>query len=112
MRLPPELYDEILLALGASAGEAPAVSGQTRSAPRLLLAREVRIVQRDVALPKAAMVKLHDLSQTGVAFIAKQVMQGGDRITIYLPRADGFVPIVCTVRNCRVTSDGFCVGAE
>ena len=114
MELSIELFEQIVGALGAgSAAGTPQGDAEKRRAARINLDVEVEIVPHGVASARPRKVKLLSLSRSGAAVRDWASMQAGEKIVLHLPKAGGgAVPVVCMVRNTRLSGGEFRLGVQ
>jgi hypothetical protein len=114
MKLSDELFAEICEAVASerAALNQPQQS-ERRTSGRARADLDVTIEPYGVARGVPRTARLKDFSVTGVRVYDTRCARTGDQFIIHLPRKCGAVPLVCTVRNCRVRTDGtFSLGAE
>ena len=116
MELSIELFDQIVGALGGSGASEPNASGrdpEQRRTARINLAADVQIVPHGVASARPRSGKLLSLSRSGAAVLDWASMKAGDKIVLHLPRTGGAaVPVVCMVRNTRLSGGQFRLGVQ
>jgi hypothetical protein len=114
MELDAELFEQIIAAIGAQrdAAESPDGAWQ-RSAARYVVAADVRLEPYGLRSPRPRRVKLRSHSRTGESILDTVPAQPGERILIHLPKPDGNdVPIVCVIRNIRMSGPEFRIGMQ
>lgn len=131
MRLPEQVYQQVLEGLGLDPGglldrrpvDAPAeVPGGEckRRSGRRRLNRQVRFIRHGAADTRQQECTLLDVSRDGVCVLMDAVVAPGERFVVYLPRAAdddsgrvGMLALLCTARSSRVKTGGrFRTGAE
>ena len=141
MRLPEELFNQILSALnpeqpapadgGGAApagGAVPAAAAERewkRRAVRRRVSRRVWYVRHGAPDHHPQVGTVVDISKVGLGILLDAVAAPGERLIVHLPCAapEGYgaaartgeqvVTVLCTVRTCRIRADGqFRVGAE
>jgi hypothetical protein len=114
MELETKLFDQIVTALGAAddAGAA-ARDADNRRAARLNLAAQVQMVRFGVTTAQPRNVKLLSLSRSGAAVLDWGTMQAGEKVILHLPKGGGAtVPVVCMVKNTRLSGAEFRLGVQ
>jgi hypothetical protein len=114
MRLSDDLFTAICQGL-----RLPSPIAQAAGEPRL---RKLSRVKANVAVALEPFgrvgatrrrVIVKDLSPRGIAVIDDRTWAAGERLIIHLPRlGGGWMSMVCTVRNSRMSGGGFRIGAE
>jgi hypothetical protein len=115
MELDAELFEQITTALGAQRDEAEAGRDGVwhRTAGRYTVAADVLLEPHGVRSPRPRRVKLRSLSRTGAAILDTVPAQPGERVLIHLPKPDGHaIPIVCVIRNIRMSGPEFRIGMQ
>ena len=114
MELTTELFDQIVSTLGA-ADEARAAlrNPDKRRAARLRVAARVQMLRYGMTTPQPRTVKLLSLSRSGAAVIDWGTMQAGEKVILHLPTGGGAtVPVVCVVKNTRLSGAEFRLGMQ
>jgi hypothetical protein len=114
MELTTELFDQIVNALGAAdQARAAGRDADNRRAARLNLAAQVQMVRHGVTTAQPRTVKLLSLSRSGAAVLDWGTMQAGEKVILHLPRGGGgTVPVVCMVKNTRLSGAEFRLGVQ
>ena len=111
MRLSAEQFYEAMAAI--EAGGAP-LGADRRGGERRSVLASVEVASYTLGrLGPERSVMLNDLAAGGVSMTVDEPVTAGERFFLRLPSRDGRPPLVllCAVRNCRSTADGFRVGA-
>ena len=115
MELSEQLFEQIVAALGPPCEE-PAPAGaevEKRRDQRFTYDAGVLMKPFEVASAQPRMVRLRNVSRSGAAVLDGVTRQIGEKIVLYLPRADGaHVPIVCAVMNTRMSGSAFRLGVQ
>ncbi len=114
MEMAVEMFDQIVAALGPARDEAvPPGAAERRRDKRVAVTAEVFIAPFGVASARPRKVKLRSISRGGAAVVDAFTRPPGDKVVLYLPRADGgMVPIVCVIMNSRMSGAEFRVGMQ
>jgi hypothetical protein len=119
MRLPDEIFDEIVLHAGSGFGPGAArpsgAADERRREPRLCLDAAVAFTRYGSLASATRAAGLRDLSPGGVGLVLRdELVAPGELFVVHPPRGEGDrLDLLCTARAVRVGRDGaFYVGAE
>jgi hypothetical protein len=116
MKIPTQMFSEIVASLDASRAAAP--GKEQRRASRLDLQHSAAVITYDGGGGRSAPVCINDLSPRGVSLVHPSPMTPGEQFVLHLPRGNGGepMPMLCTVAYCKPNEDnpdeGFRIGAE
>lgn len=114
MNLSDSLYNEICGALGLTKAPAePTNKDKRRRIARYPVKVEIQVEPLAVVGSKTWKVQVSDFSTAGFGFV-DQIPHGcNDRIIVHFPRTNGrTVPLIAVIRNARLVSGKFRVGAQ
>ena len=112
MRLDDAIFEEVVMALGAS--ETQEGELRRRRGSRYFVDTLLTIQPLGAARPVCRQARLLDVSAYGLCLIDTLATSSGDRFVASLPRLGGAnIEVICTVRQSRLSmSGGFRIGAE
>jgi hypothetical protein len=114
MELDQALFEQIVTGLGAARNDQrPAPDADKRGAGRIAISAEVVVEAFGTAKAQPRTVQLRSLSRGGAAILDWGTIQTGDKVVLHLPKPDGSdVPVVCIVKNSRVSGGEFRLGMQ
>jgi len=119
MRLPDDIFDEIVLHAGSGYGPGAArpadQADERRREPRLCLEAAVAFTRYGSLAPATRTAGLRDLSPGGVGLLLRdELVAPGELFVVHAPRGEEErLDLLCAARAVRVGRDGaFLVGAE
>lgn len=112
--VPVELSEGRLEKVIKALSLAPRAAGLDRPSPRLSLSAAVTVLPfRHGRSEKARPASIHDISSAGVSVLAAEAMPVGTQFKLLIPRRlRRAIEVLCTVRHCRASEEGFIMGAE